>query len=405
MQQIDTNQIPLSSAKKLAVNILTIKIGGGHYAALRALSEAIKQQNLPWEIRVTDVDEILEETLSKTDRIVDPFNKIFGIPGYELWNQLLQKGWTGLQFMMMFLGKLVIKTYHETSVEMFQEYWKKQQPDLVVSLVPLYNRSLWDTLQKAKPNTPVVTILTDFADCPPHFWIEPTTGSYVICGTDKAVQQAHDLGVAKERILQTSGMIIHPRFYEPMNYNRDTERQKLNLDPHKLTGLVLFGGQGSMVMLEIAKRLEHLHPQLQLIFICGKNEKLASLLQQRNSKLTQYITTFTSDIPYYMYLSDFFIGKPGPGSISEALAMQLPVIVERNAGTLIPEKYNTEWVQEKQVGLVIPSFRKIAQAVNEFLDPVVLNHYRSHVAAINNQAVFEIPQMLQKIVATNSNLR
>lgn len=217
MQQIETTLFPLSSANKLVVNILTIKIGSGDYAALRALTEAVKQQNLPWEIQVTDVDKILEETLAKTDKMVDTFKKNFGIPGYELWNQLLQKSWIGLQFMLMFFGKFLIKRYHEISVKIFQEYWEKQQPDLVVSLVPLYNRSLWDTLQKVKPNTPVVTILTDFSDCPPHFWIEPTTGSYVICGTDKAVQQAHDLGVHKERILQTSGMIIHPRFYESIN--------------------------------------------------------------------------------------------------------------------------------------------------------------------------------------------
>ena len=68
---------------------------------------------------------------------------------------------------------------------------------------------------------------------------------------------------------------------------------------------------------------------------------------------------FTSEIPYYMHLSDFFIGKPGPGSISEALAMQLPVIVERNAWTLPQERYNTEWIREKQVGVVLKSFRDI----------------------------------------------
>ena len=31
-----------------------------------------------------------------------------------------------------------------------------------------------------------------------------------------------------------------------------------------------------------------------------------------------HVVGFTSEIPYYMVLSDFFIGKPGPGSISEA---------------------------------------------------------------------------------------
>ena len=43
-----------------------------------------------------------------------------------------------------------------------------------------------------------------------------------------------------------------------------------------------------------------------------------------------FVEGFTAEMPYYMQLSDFFIGKPGPGSISEAIAMRLPVIVESN---------------------------------------------------------------------------
>ena len=58
-----------------------------------------------------------------------------------------------------------------------------------------------------------------------------------------------------------------------------------------------------------------------------------------------------------MSLADFFIGKPGPGSISEAVAMGLPVIVERNTWTLPQERYNADWVLERNAGLVLPNFR------------------------------------------------
>jgi 1,2-diacylglycerol 3-beta-galactosyltransferase len=387
--------------KKVAVNILTVRMGGGHYAALNALSSMISQQQRPWEIRVTDIDEVLDYATSSGGKLVDPFKILLGIPGYELWNQMFQKGWTWLQPLMLSIAKLVIQFYHDVSIGIFEGYWREQHPDLVVSLVPLYNRGLWDTLQKAKPGTPVVTILVDFADSPPHFWIEPKTESYVVCGTDRAVEQARSLGVKEERIFQTSGMIIHPRFYEPIGGDRRLEKQRLGLDPDRLTGLVLFGGLGSMVMLEIAKRLECFKDELQLIFICGHNEKVAKALNESQNQLPKFVTNFTKDIPYYMHLSDFFIGKPGPASISEALAMKLPVIVEHNATTLIAEKYNSEWIQQKQVGLVIPSFRKIDRAVKELLKPEKLAQYRANVAAINNRAVFEIPDILQKILELN----
>ena len=57
-----------------------------------------------------------------------------------------------------------------------------------------------------------------------------------------------------------------------------------------------------------------------------------------------FVEGFTKEVPRYMQLADYFIGKPGPGSISEAVAMQLPVIVERNAWTLPQERYNADWV-------------------------------------------------------------
>jgi 1,2-diacylglycerol 3-beta-galactosyltransferase len=99
-----------------------------------------------------------------------------------------------------------------------------------------------------------------------------------------------------------------------------------------------------------------------------------------------------------MHLSDFFIGKPGPGSISEALSMKLPVIVECNARTLPQERYNAAWVLEKQVGLVLRSFRQISQTVEVLLDPAHFARYRSNAAAVNNRAVFEIPGMLREIL-------
>ena len=115
-------------------------------------------------------------------------------------------------------------------------------------------------------------------------------------------------------------------------------------------------------------------------------------------RLPAHIVGFTAEIPYYMSLSDFFIGKPGPGSISEAVAMKLPVIVQRNAWTLPQERYNTEWVQEKNVGIVVRDFSSIRQAVTDLLEPARFREFQSAVAAIETRAVFEIVDILDAIV-------
>jgi 1,2-diacylglycerol 3-beta-galactosyltransferase len=99
-----------------------------------------------------------------------------------------------------------------------------------------------------------------------------------------------------------------------------------------------------------------------------------------------------------MQLVEYFIGKPGPGSLSEAMAMHLPVIVERNAWTLPQERFNADWVLEQGVGMVLPNFRGVAQAVDWLLDPAAYARYRAATERQQNRAVFEIPAILEKIL-------
>ena len=173
------------------------------------------------------------------------------------------------------------------------------------------------------------------------------------------------------------------------------ERLRLGLDPDLPTGLVLFGGEGSSVMLDIAKRVT---ANAQFIFVCGKNQKLAERLRGLDTRFRKHVEGFSSEIPYFMHLSDFFIGKPGPGSLSEALHMKLPVVVERNAWTLPQERYNTDWIREMQVGVVLPSFREIDRGLAELLDPANFARFRANAAAIKNRAVFEIPEILDSLL-------
>jgi UDP-N-acetylglucosamine:LPS N-acetylglucosamine transferase len=142
-------------------------------------------------------------------------------------------------------------------------------------------------------------------------------------------------------------------------------RAGLGLDPERPVGLVLFGGQGAAVMLEIAEKLQ----DHQLMLICGHNEKLRAKLGALPHRAPLFVEGFTREVPRYMQLADYFIGKPGPASISEAVAMHLPVIVECNAWTLPQERYNAVWVREQGVGVVLPNFRRIGRAVEEMLEP------------------------------------
>jgi len=160
----------------------------------------------------------------------------------------------------------------------------------------------------------------------------------------------------------------------------------------------LFGGEGSQWMKGIASRVHDSDLKTQLIFLCGRNQALRQEMSRLKVRFPMVLEGFTDEVPYYMHLSDYFIGKPGPGSISEALAMKLPVVVERNAWTMVQERFNAEWVREKQVGIVLDSFKHVAEGLRELLDPETFERLRRNAAAIDNRAVFEIPGILEQLL-------
>jgi UDP-N-acetylglucosamine:LPS N-acetylglucosamine transferase len=362
--------------------------GGGHRSAATALALAIQEKGLPWQVEMMNLQEILDA--------LDILRKFTRIRIQDFYNWMLKSGWTLGSTQLMRVLQAFIRLYHQPTVRRLENHWRESAPDMVVSFIPHFNRALCESYHNVFPGRPFVTILTDVADYPPHFWMERQV-QYFACGSERAVAQARAMGHPQERIFHASGMILHPRFYAPQTADRAAERSRLNLLPDLPTGLVLFGGQGNRVMLEIAERLDDCKLDLQLIFICGKNQKLAQALRQRKPRIRSYVEGFTSEIPYYMHLSDFFIGKPGPGSLSEALAKQLPVIVECNAWTLPQERYNARWIIERNVGLSLKSFREIVPAVDRLLDPQTFASYRQNAGLHPNRAVFEIPGFLEEI--------
>jgi len=376
------------------IDFIFFDAGGGHRAAATALKAVIEQENRPWTVRLVNLQEALDS--------LDIFRKITGLRLEDVYNQMLAKNLTLGSAQGLKLMHGIIWLYHKSQVRMLSAHWSKTKPDMVVSLVPNFNRSMYDALQKVNPAIPYATVITDMADWPPHFWMEKQPKQYMVCGTAKAVEQAREMGFDSDHIFPTSGMILRPKFYEPITVSREEGRRKLGLDSDLPTGIVLFGGQGSSVMLEIARSLGRSGQKLQLIMICGRNTRLADKLRALKVDIPMHVEGFTSEIPSFMHLSDFLIGKPGPGSISEAMAMKLPVIVERNAFTLPQERYNADWVREREVGVVLKSFRTIAEATRLLIEPATLKRYQSNAAAIRNRALYEVPEILSQILARHN---
>ena len=367
------------------IDLVYFNSGGGHLAAARALDETIRRQRRPWNVRLVNLFEILDPN--------GLFERTTGMKPETYYNARLASGWTiGLGRELRVLQAL-IRLCRGALVARLTSHWRATRPDLVVSLVPNFNRVMHDALARARPSATYATVLTDFADFPPHFWIEPGTSQHLVCGTARAVEQARAAGCDPRRVHATSGMIVRPEFYRASPFDRDAAMRRLGLDPARPTGIVMFGGHGSRAMRVVAARLR----DRQLVLVCGHNAALAERLRAARATAPRVVVGFTPAVRDLMRVADYFIGKPGPGSISEALQVGLPVIVVRNAWTMPQERYNAEWIEANGVGRVLDSFRPVRTAVDALLERI--DEYRGRIATIRNVAVFEVTGILARLLA------
>jgi glycosyl transferase family 28 len=369
--------------------------GGGHRNAAVALKTIVEQQRRPWDVEMVQFQEL-------TDKL-DILRKLTGIRIQEQYNVLLQNGWTIGSVYLLRLLQATIRIFHGKLVRLLEEFWQQKPADLLVSVIPHFNREICESWNRVYPGRPFVTLITDLADFPPRFWIESLPEQYVIAGTERAAVQARALGHDDAHIFRTSGMILRPDFYAPDNSDPVALRDELGLQAALPTAFVLFGGHGSKVMFDIAERLDAAQLQLQLILICGRNEELTARFRARTWRMPVKVIGFTKEIHKLMRAADFLIGKPGPGSIAEAMVRNLPVLIECNAWTLPQERYNAEWVIEKRVGIVLKSFREVVTGVQQMLAPATLAEFQKNIAALENRAIFEIPEILAKLLGEVSS--
>jgi Glycosyltransferase family 28 C-terminal domain len=377
------------------IDMIYFDAGGGHRASATALQAVAEQQRRPWHIRLINLRDLLEPA--------DFIRRLTGVRSEDVYNAMLKYDLTAGVTPMLPLMRLLIRRTHGRNVTLLARHWMEPRPTLVVSLIPHFNRTIFEGLRMADARgdgsaTPMVTIMTDLADCPPHFWIEAQE-QFLICATAVAARQALAIGLDSQHVVRTSGMIVRPEFYSRRQICRADERRRLGLNPELPTGLVMFGGYGSRQMLTIARRVAESRQPIQLIFICGHNQYLRQQLTTMELPFGCHVEGFTQDVPYFMQLADFFVGKPGPGAISEALVSGLPVIVARNTSTMVQERYNVEWIVQNQLGLAIRGSSEIGKAVASIINEEQSQRFRSHVAMLNNRAVFEIPEILDEIMA------
>jgi len=395
------------------IEIFFFDAGGGHRNAMHALSQLLSHKHPDWTIVPVDLQTLLEpidpvnrltrRLTGSLNRLLLPVAPNMKLPPWQaqdIYNSALKRGTTrGLGAILPILQGFV-RRYQPEIEQILVDRWRDPataRPDLVLSVIPNFNRVMFCALRAFAADIPYATVITDMVDYPPHFWMEDQD-QFVICGTPKAAKQARATGFfSEEKIFEVSGMILKDAFYRPAQPGGPT-RTSLGLAEGRPTALIMFGGNGSLRATQtILGQFEKADLGIQSIVMCGRNTRLLESLKGRPGC---HPVGFVNNVADYMRIADFFIGKPGPGSLSEAVHMGCPVIVERNANTLPQERANVEWVRDNGLGIVVRSFRAdIASAGARMIRD--LANYRANIAANipDNRAVFEITAILENIVA------
>jgi hypothetical protein len=369
------------------VLLFTIDAGGGHRAAARALAAAAEEAKAPFRLRVESFQQILIE--------LDVLKRATGFSIEDGYNWILRRRWNATMVPLLRVVHAAIRVRRRAIVRTLAAWLRQQpRPAAVVSVMPNFNGVMRDAIREAVPGTPLVVVLTDFADFPPRFWIEPGLDRVVV-GTDEARAQALAIGIPPGRVSRVSGMVMHPRFYRAGGPSvRGRVRWELGLGEADFAVTLLFGGKGSPEMAPLSERLLAADPAFHVIAICGENpglfERLGPLQTRAGGRLVRL--GFTDRVAELLAASDLLVTKPGPGSLSEAFHQRVPVVVTRNVHTIPQERFNTDFVRDRGLGLVVSRTRDIpAAALRLFRDADERTAIRERLAALpENRAVYEV---------------
>jgi 1,2-diacylglycerol 3-beta-galactosyltransferase len=358
--------------------------GGGHRNAVKALLDAAEETRPPFRL----VPRNLSETLAAFDLL-----RRFGRRSIEeTYNELLRSGRTTHLVPLLRLLHAAAWLLHRPMVRALARQLADERPAAVLSVHPNFNALLRDATRRALPGAPFLVLMTDYADFPPHFWIEPGVDRLIV-GSAEARAQALQLGLPAGRVTQSSGMVLNPRFHRvDQAQARVALRAELALPPRAFVVLLLFGGKGAAEMAPLAEALLQADPDWYVVAICGKNAPLQGQLAGLAAGAPRLrVTGFTERVADFMAACDLLLTKPGPGSLAEAFQLGLPPVVTCNSRTIPQERHNAEMLASSGLGLVVHDWRELPSAAARVArEPGLHARLRAAIAALPpNRAVYE----------------
>lgn len=373
--------------------------GGGHRAAAEALRDILTGDGRHRVTLVNAYQEVLPH--------LDLFARFTSRTVEGTYNDLILRGGrTGLFCLGFYaLAVLNVALLARAGRRAFAALWEREKPDLVISVLPVINALLADSLAAhGDGRTPMAILITDWAEMSRNVWFPPHTTYHAICGTEDSHRQIVRKGHPANRVHRTDGLLIRPAFLDRRPTDLAAERRALGLDPDRPVACMLYGGHGSWRMLELARALADTpageRPDLQVLFLCGRNEELAEALRAADLPFGHRVVGYTTEVHRHMAVSDLFIGKTGPASVSEALSFGLPLLMDRQHA-MPQERVVRRWIARTRTGESFSTAREFVDALHRLTRRDAPG--RQPTPGIGaNRAAHQIPGIVRAILGTGA---
>jgi 1,2-diacylglycerol 3-beta-galactosyltransferase len=320
--------------------ILFSDTGGGHRAAARALTDALKQLDPTCDVTVADP--LISQGPAVVRRLASLYSPMIQ-RSRAAWGAVYHSSNTKPTF-------AAIRAVFGPGVrKVIIDLVAMHDPDVVLSVHPLLNHIAHQAILKGGRPRALMTVITDLVDF--HRGWTFSRADLVVAPTELARKVALRRRVPADRI-KLLGLPVDLRFRPPAPGEKRALRRRYGLDEARFTVLVMGGAAGVGNMIKQVRGLAWESHQWQVIAVCGRNEKLRSRLARVRFATPTLVLGFVDNMPELMRASDVIVTKAGPGAIAEALATGVPVLVTG----FLPgqESPNVDFVVEAGFGAYTP---------------------------------------------------
>jgi 1,2-diacylglycerol 3-beta-galactosyltransferase len=336
-----------------SVLVLFSDTGGGHRAAAKALSGALRE--LDPSVRVVACDPMIGEGSPLVREIVSLYPTIIQ-RARPAWGLIYHASNTPP------IWAAVRAAYGPQVRHVVSRKMSDTDPDVVLSVHPMLTSPAWHAIQRSGRRRGLMTVVTDLVEFH-RAWAFPRADVLVV-PTRQAWQEVLDYGVPEDR-LRLLGLPVDLRFRPPAPGERGALRRRWGLSERRRTVLVMGGGEGSGNLLEQVKALAADPHEWQVIAVAGRNEKLRGRLSQLSLSTPTLVLGFVDTVPELLRASDLLVTKAGPGAIAEALATHAPMVL---TGYLPgQERPNVDFVTESGIGVYAPRADQLVETVERLL--------------------------------------